>query len=163
MLKLSEKRKKLLSLILGNSVRTISEHNTQSRLYIDFFNFFTDEELEEFINSKTIDKLEKLRNLTTEEFEAFKKDVKYYKELLRCNTKFKINTFVGSGFLKPLMQKVIEEFKKTKNITLENAKSEIIKIVENTSLPILSHPNHKELIINFLEEYLSSEEILELL
>ena len=164
-------RKRLISKIIGNSARTVESHEKDQRPYIKLFNYFSDEELQEFIDTGKIDKLDVVRNIDIEKLilienlpfiQLYKKinhqENTYQKQIVLKNALFKVEQGLEKTFVYPLFKNALIELKQ--DISEENIFPELCKKIESMKLGILVHENHRHIVLDFIKKYMTSEELL---
>ncbi|MCK9549470.1 hypothetical protein [Aquamicrobium sp.] len=139
---ISPEKKQLLSQILGNTVKSVSNHIEEGRKYIDFFDLFSEKELLEFLETGKIKKLDIHKNNS--------------EDVLRL-ARFKV--YYG---LKVNRELVYPLFLKTLNCVVEDGhdiKNVFIRELNNQK-GLLIHPNYIKIITDFITNFLSEEELL---
>lgn len=159
---MTSKRKNLISTVLGNTPRTVISHLKEERLYIKFFDYFTDVEIEEFIETGKIRKLDLIREFTERELASLidGKNGDFDKRLILSNALFKVEHGLESNFIFPIFQKAIKKMNNLNNVA--GLKKQLLSLIDKEKHGILTHDNHQKIVKDFIIKYLTDEEIYEL-
>lgn len=149
-------KRKLISAIIGNNPRTVDNHTREERPYIKLFEYFSIEELQSFLDTGKIEKLELIKNIKTEKLkksliEDYKTDEKKLKDTL-----FKIEFGMDSKLVLPIFKEAIINIEPYEETILDDIKN----VIKTIKLGFFGHENHRKIAIEFVEKYLSKEELL---
>ena len=167
-------RRELISKIIGNSARSVGNHEKDQRPYIKLFQYFTDEELEEFINTGTMSKLDIVKDIETEKLVLIKdfsfvqlyekintgterSNKKIDKQIILKNALFKVEQSLDKSFILPLFKEALLQVDISENVDICTA---MFQRVESMKLGILRHENHRQIVLDFIKKYMTSEELL---
>ena len=163
---------KLYSQIMGNQSRTVETHIKEGRLYTKLLEYFTGDELRELVDTGeikkltlfskvSIEKLEILKNLSQEEIVRLVKNPNesLNRELLLKNAMYKVEKGMDKSFVFPLFKDAIKEIG-TDKVGQDDIRGAINKRIKRAKLSMLGHENHKTIILNFIERYLTNEELV---
>jgi len=161
-------RRKLISEIIGNSTRTVENHEKQERPYIRLLEYFTHTELDEFLRTGKIQKLEAIKKVDEKSLSLIE-GVPYVelkerltswpeqdtKEILLKNALFKVE----NGLDKKLVFPIFKEALVSLSLQETNKHVAVISRMLDKKLGLFSHANHRKLAIQFVEKYLTEEEV----
>lgn len=158
----------LYSQIMGNNPRTVESHHKEGRLYVNLLSHFTEEELKQFIATKEIPKLRALEAVSNETLEIIsklpageldrllsKKNETSNNTLLLKNALFKVEHGLDTSLVLPILENAL----KIANPLSPSLRDEIIGLIRKTKLRLIQHENHREIVLRFIKNYLTDEEI----
>jgi len=149
-------KRKLISEIIGNNPRTVENHTREERHYIKLFDYFSIEELQYFLTTGKIEKLELIKNIQLEQLknslsEGYISEEKKIKDIL-----FKIEFGMDEKFVLPIFKEAILHITPNENTIFEDIKNKISTI----KLGFFGHENHRKITIEFVEKYLSAQDLI---
>jgi len=152
----TEKRK-LISKMIGNNPRTVENHTKEERPYTKFFDYFSAEELEEFLETGELKKLNLVRNLPLAKLQnqldinANATDGSVLKNAL-----FKIDVGMDKSLVFPIFKEAIKGVSKEDE---DNIVDILKKRINSKKLSFFRHENHRKMAIEFVEKYLTRTEL----
>jgi hypothetical protein len=155
---------------MGNSARTVENHEKDQRPYIKLFSYFSDEELQEFVDTGKISKFDVIQKIEIEKLvliedlpfvQLYKKingtkDEAFQKQMVLKNALFKVEQGLDKTFFYPLFMGALLEI----DASSKDIFSELYEKVESMKLGILGHENHRRIVLEFIKKYMTSEELL---
>lgn len=152
----TEKRK-LISQMFGNNPRTVENHTKEERPYTKFFDYFSPEELEEFLSTGRLKKLDLLKGVSLNKLKnKLAIDIDLLDGASLKNALFKVHV----GMDKALVFPIFEEAIKGVGDADEDRLTEILKKrINSKKLSFFRHENHRKMAIEFVENYLTLSEL----
>jgi len=152
----TEKRK-LISQMFGNNPRTVENHTKEERPYTKFFDYFSPEELEEFLETGRLKKLDLVKGITLDKLQnklAIDSDLTDSASLK--NALFKVHVGMDKALVFPIFEEAIKGVGDIDNDKL----SEVLKKrINSKKLSFFRHENHRKMAIEFVENFLTLPEL----
>jgi len=155
--KIKANKKEIMSKLMGNTRRTIDNHISEGKLYIDFFDQFTIGELEEFIQNGHIERLKLARDIPIDLLREMANVPKYqFDEHILKGALFKIEFGMDSNFILPIFIQSIKEIPTAEGGQI---REQINKKVFSFKSGIFTHKNHKKIVADFIKKFLTDREL----
>jgi len=149
-------KRKLISVIIGNNPRTVENHTREERHYIKLFEYFSIEELEYFLTNGKIEKLELIKNIQIEKLKKLLSEESTSDEQKIKDILFKVEFGMDEKLVLPIFKEAI--LKITPNS--ETVFKDTISNIKTIKLGFFGHENHRKITIEFVEKYLSAQELI---
>lgn len=155
--KIDTAKKEALSQLMGTTKRTIDNHIAEEKLYLEFLDQFTIEEIQEFIKTKRIERLELANSIPMESLREIANGSKYqFDEHMLKGALYKIRFGMDSSLILPIFEQSMETLSATEG---KEVRKHLIGKVESYKSGVFTHKNHKKIVVEFIENYLTNREL----
>lgn len=155
--KIDTAKKDKLSQLMGTTRRTIDNHISEEKQYIDFLNQFTIAEIEEFIETGGIERLQLAYAIPIESLREIANASRHqFDEHMLKGALFKVQFGMDGNLILPIFKQSIETIPMTHG---EEIRKQLIQRVSVYKSGVFTHKNHKIMVIEFIENYLTNREL----
>lgn len=155
--KINTAKKEAFSKLMGTTIRTIDNHVSDEKLYIKFLDQFTIEEIHEFVENKRIERLELACEVPLDTLREIANSSKHdFDEHMLKGALYKIQFGMDGNLILPIFRQSIETLSE---IDGEEIRKKLNKKVLSYKSSVWTHKNHKKMVAEFIEKFLTNREL----